>query len=299
MGAVIVTYFPDPAALSTLLKATSPQVWKVILIDNTPAPEMQSTLESLAPEADRIINGTNRGLAAAQNQGIQRAAALGCSHVLLLDQDSVPTQGMTEALVRASAGLQAEGVPLAAVGPRWYDRNRGRNAPFTRLGWARMHKLQCQASDEVIECDTLVASGCLIPLSVLDEVGLMDESLFIDQVDVEWGLRAQSCGRRLFGVCAAELLHAIGERNVRVWFSPGRQIPVHSPVRDYYLVRNTIEVFFRRPAPWRWRLLQAVQLPGLMLVMITQMAPRLQRARRIGRGLLDGLRGRLGSAPFG
>ncbi len=98
----------------------------------------------------------------------------------------------------------------------------------------------------IVECDTLISSGCLIPLSVIDAVGTMESALFIDQVDTEWGLRAQKEGFRLYGVRDAVLTHGIGEDFVRPWFAPRRTLPLHSPVRDYYVVRNTIAVFFRR-----------------------------------------------------
>lgn len=150
----------------------------------------------------------------------------------------------------------------------------------------------------IVECDTLISSGCLIPLSVIDAVGTMESALFIDQVDTEWGLRAQKEGFRLYGVRDAVLTHGIGEDFVRPWFAPWRALPIHSPVRDYYLVRNTIAVFFRRRAPWRWRLLQLTRLPGIVLVMFTQMPRRGARCRSVMRGLRDGALLRLGPAPF-
>jgi rhamnosyltransferase len=125
----------------------------------------------------------------------------------------------------------------------------------------------------------------------------MDATLFIDQIDTEWGLRAQRLGYRLYGVRSAVLTHGIGESFVRPWFAPARTVPVHAPIRDYFLVRNTIAVFFRRAAPWRWRLLQLLRLPALIVVLVTQMPPRRARLRYIVRGLVDGLRGRLGPAP--
>ena len=231
---------------------------------------------------------------------IGRARERNCDHVLLLDQDSLPAPQMVDRLRAALRRLQSAGVRVAAVGPRWLDRHGGHDAPFVRVGLGRLYKLHCsQGADEAIECDTLVASGCLIPLASLDAIGPMDDRLFIDQVDVEWGLRAQARGFRLYGVCDAVLLHGIGEAAVRVWFAKGRRVPVHSPVRDYYLVRNAITVFFRRPAPWRWRLLQAIRLPGLVFVLTMQMPPRLERARYIGRALVDALRGRLGPLATG
>jgi rhamnosyltransferase len=149
----------------------------------------------------------------------------------------------------------------------------------------------------VVECDTLVASGCLIPMPSLDALGPMDEALFIDQIDVEWGLRAQAHGYRLFGVCGAWLGHAIGTHYVRPWFAPGRRVPVHAPLRDYYLMRNSVTVFFVRAAPWRWRLLQLLRLAGVALVLVTQVPPRGERLRLLAAGLRDALARRLGPAP--
>lgn len=296
VGAVIVTYFPQATLLAALLDAVSPQVEHVVLVDNTPDAQPVVDVSRFASHrCDVIVNGDNLGLATAQNRGIERARDRGCDHVLLLDQDSLPTAQMVDHLRLALRQLQSSGEQVAAVGPRWRDRHSGRDAPFVRLGFGRLRKLLCsEHSREPIQCDTLVASGCLIPLASLDAIGPMDEKLFIDQVDVEWGLRAQARGYRLFGVCDAVLLHGIGEAAIRVWFAKDRRVPVHSPVRDYYLIRNAITVFFRRPAPWRWRLLQAIRLPGLAFVLTVQMPPRIARLRMILRGVVDALRGRLG-----
>jgi rhamnosyltransferase len=296
---VIVTYFPDRAGLQALLDTTLAQVERVVLVDNTPqTPPFLAEVGSARCHV--VANGRNAGLAEAQNQGIGIARASGCDHVLLLDDDSQPAPDMVRHLWRALEALRARGVAVAAVGPRWHDRHAGRDAPFVRVGFGRTHNIGCDGAappGATIECDTLVSSGCLIPMASLDRIGPMDASLFIDQVDVEWGLRAQAHGFGVHGACDAVLYHGIGTQSVRPWFARGRSVPVHAPVRDYYLVRNILTVFFLRPAPWRWRLLQLVRLPALVLVMVTQMPPRMQRLRLIARGVVDALRRRLGPAP--
>jgi rhamnosyltransferase len=299
VAAVIVTYFPERVALRKLIEVVRPQVERIEIIDNTPVGEAPSALASLGEVDGAVSNGRNVGLAAAQNQGIARARAFAQQFVLLLDQDSLPAPDMVEHLLLACQRLVASGARVAAIGPRRRDRHSGTDAPFVRLGLGRLQKVSCLlGADRTIECDTLVASGCLIPLASLDAVGVMDEPLFIDQIDVEWGMRAHARGYRLFGACDAVLFHGIGDRVVRPWFARGRRIPVHGPLRDYYLVRNIVTVFFRRHAPWRWRLLQAIRLPGLVLVITTQMPPRVERLRMILRGVGDALRGRLGAASF-
>lgn len=291
VGAVIVAYFAADAVIDRLLDAIEQQVEQVVVVDNTPGKEVDAREHQT--RIGRIHNGANLGLAAAHNQGLEWLGERGCTHALLLDQDSMPAHDMVERLLSALRELRLRGIRVAAVGARWQDRHSGRAAPFVRLALGRMVPAS-GASGPGVECDTLVSSGCLIPFEVLQVVGPMDAALFIDQVDTEWGLRAQSHGFRLFGVTDAILTHGIGDSFVRPWFSPRRAVPVHQPVRAYYLVRNTVSVFFRRPAPWRWRLLQLVRLPGVVLVMLTQMPQKALRLQMVIRGVADGFAGRLG-----
>ncbi|MCV5831057.1 hypothetical protein OFN28_30780, partial [Escherichia coli] len=50
-----------------------------------------------------------------------------------------------------------------------------------------------------VDVDHLIASGSLIPVDVFEKIGGMDDSLFIDYVDVEWSLRARYQGLRCYG----------------------------------------------------------------------------------------------------
>ena len=63
----------------------------------------------------------------------------------------------------------------------------------------------------------------------------MREDLFIDWVDIEWCLRAESQGLESYIVPSAIMMHSIGDDTVRVL---GRDINLHSDLRNYYMVRN-------------------------------------------------------------
>ena len=295
VAAVVVCHFPNLEALRAQVHALAAQVGRVIVIDNTPAESSVDMSTLVSDRCNLHSNGRNFGLALAQNDGIRLASEFGHRFVLLMDQDSSPGPTMVARLLDGYEALQAAGNIVGAVGPRWIDRHTNQSAPFVKLGWLRMRQLHCNGPATTVECDTLVASGCLIPLAVIDRVGAMDAELFIDQIDIEWGLRAQRHGYRLYGVCDAVLHHGIGERSVRVWFLRWRNVSVHSPLRDYYIARNIVAVFFRRPAPLRWRLFNLRLLLGLLFVMVTQVPPRRERLRMTLRGIADGLRGRLGA----
>src|SRR5690606_28553167 len=88
---VVVTYDPDPLRLQQLLDATLPQVRDVLLVDNGSETARLGWLRALSDPRLRLIElGCNKGIAAAMNVGIARARGAGCSHLLLLDHDSVP-----------------------------------------------------------------------------------------------------------------------------------------------------------------------------------------------------------------
>src|SRR5690606_10075289 len=104
----------------------------------------------------------------------------------------------------------------------------------------RVRRQTCSADTAVVEVDYVIASGCLIPFDVIETVGGMQEELFIDYVDIEWGLRAQHQGLQSLGVCAAVMQHQLGEKPIRF---RGRLIPVHSPLRHYYHFRNAVWLY--------------------------------------------------------
>ena len=107
------------------------------------------------------------------------------------------------------------------------------------LGFLDFKRLDCDQADAVVNVDFLLSSGSLLPLSALANIGLMDESLFIDHVDTEWCFRAKAHGFQLFGVCDAVMTHALGERRKEIWFLRQRVVPFHKPFRYYYMFRNS------------------------------------------------------------
>ena len=66
------------------------------------------------------------------------------------------------------------------------------------------------------ESDHLISSGSLIRLDVFDKVGLMLEELFIDFVDIEWGMRAKKNGYICYIANNVLMKHSIGDKSVKI-----------------------------------------------------------------------------------
>lgn len=295
--AVVVTYNPDPELLSELCRLTRPQVEHIELVDNGSGPEALAMLESICRNTEGLhLNalGRNLGIGAAQNAGIATARARGADYVLLLDHDSLPAPDMVARLRAAIERQPAGSPPVAAAGPRYADERQTTNpSPFVRLEGFKRVRCECQHENELIEVEHLIASGSLIPMSVLDIVGDMDESLFIDYVDIEWCLRATDAGFRVLGVCNARMQHQLGETPIHFL---GKHLPDHSPIRHYYLIRNALLLQRMPHISLRWKLVDAWQTVMKFGFYALVATPRWPRIRMMTRGLFDGLRGRGG--PF-
>ena len=202
------------------------------------------------------------------------------------------TPGATALASVGSRGVA--GGHVAAVGPLpTEDRPGGDQLVYQDRGWSPKRATAEELDTDLLEVPFLIASGCLISLDALDAVGGMDESLFIDHVDLEWGLRARRAGYRLYCAPRVPLHHSLGDESVLL---PGRAQPVHvhAPVRNYYILRNTIILIRRDIMPWRWRVRYcywAVKYAAFNALAVDRLP---ERRALLWRGFRDGLRGRRG-----
>jgi rhamnosyltransferase len=294
--AVLVTHRPQLEVLAEQLAALAPQVGHIVLVDNaSPDPAFRDFCAG-HPEVQLLALPENRGLAHALNAGIERARSLaGTDCVLLMDQDSVPLPDMVRELGAALARLATHG-KVAAVGPRFRDAREAADAPFVHIRFPFNRKLRCDGRCAEVRCDFLITSGCLVPLAVLDDVGGMDDALFIDNIDLDWCFRAAAAGHALYGVCAAGLGHRLGDTRKRIPGLP-RGIVVHAPRRLFYMMRNRVLLYRRGYTPWRWVAQDVPRLVVKFLLFALVIAPRRKNVRCMLAGLRAGIAGRTAPPP--
>lgn len=286
--AVVVTFQPDLDALGLQIKALRPQVARMVIVDNASPVDLAAWCQAEALQVDAVLRmEQNLGIGGAQNRGIDWARAQGASHVLLMDQDSVPDVDMVAQLLGA---LQMR-PDAGAAGPLHADpRQPVAHSPFVCLEGLRFRRLPC-AAGTVHVVDHLIASGCLIPFTVLDRVGDMRADWFIDFVDVEWSLRARAADLVLLGVCSARMAHGLGGPPIVFM---GRRFLAYPAWRHYFQVRNAV-LLYREPfVPLRWALASAWRL--LMKIGFNCIAgrSRWQHFKATVRGLWHGAWGKVG-----
>ncbi|WP_146604334.1 glycosyltransferase family 2 protein [Rhodoplanes roseus] len=268
----MVCHHPDPALLQSVLDAVAPQVARVLVVAN----DGHAPPGPLPAGAEVVVPPRNLGLGAAYNLALRWAAEHDATHLLLLDQDSVPAPGMVAFLRAAFDGTPGEKV--AAAGPLWRDRTSGRDGHFVQLG--RIGVRRCRPPPgSVVPVDFLLSSGTLVGLAAAARIGDFDERLFIDHVDTEWCLRARAAGWTLRGVADARLAHALGCGPFPGPFGTlAPRIAHYPPERTYHLVRNSVALWRRPGVGWAWRIAD-MRRTAAMVALHLLFAP--QRVRRL------------------
>ena len=216
----------------------------------------------------------------------------GCSHILLLDQDSALPDGMVKKLLDAECQLLAAGKKVAAVGPLFVEEKTGEISRTVRHRWFGIKREVVDRNGAApVETDYLIASGSLIRASVLREIGGMMDALFIDWVDIEWGLRARACGFGSYLVPGALLRHSVGDLSVKIW---GKSLPFHNDLRNCYIVRNSVYLLRVKTMGWQWRILTVPRIPHYIYLYFWHSQHRMKSLRLLMHAFWDGLRGKLG-----
>jgi rhamnosyltransferase len=174
---------------------------------------------------------------------------------------------------------------VAATGPRVHDERDDHEFPFIRLAWPRNRHLRCASSEGTVACDFLISSGCLLSIDAFEAIGEFDETLFIDNVDLEWCFRASG----------ARLDHRLGDERLSI--VNGYEIVVHSPERLYYMTRNRLMLYWRGYMPLSWKLKDAVRGLAKCAATVALVRPRAQYARMTLRAFRDAAARRGGKLP--
>ena len=250
------------------------QVDGVIYIDNA------SSIAPLFPEDEKVIvlrNRINEGLAKAQNQGIECAKNKGAEHILLLDQDSELGTGMVSSLLCQLESLQSVGKNVGVICPvkeSAFDGSVG--LEITSLSY----KIQAKQVESTTEVAYSIASGMLIPMSVIRKVGGMNENLFIDGLDLEWCFRATHNGYKIYVTPGARLYHRLGN-------GKKDRILSHSKMREYYITRNDIYLSKQKHIPLGYRMRK--KLTPYARLLISLVRGNFKYVRSELRGIKDGL----------
>lgn len=289
IAAIVVTYNPGER-FKNLIDALVGQVTNIYVVDNN---SVNKDLLFYRNELSLkyILLDDNYGIARAQNVGIRAAINDSFDYILLLDHDSVPSKEMASRLLEVSQNLSASGIKVAAVGPRYFDKRQSNPPPFINFNGPFVKRMSCSKPNRIIPVSYLIASGSLISCSTFQSVGFMLDDLFIDYVDIEWGMRARLSGFQSFGVCDVFMDHDLGDVPIDFF---GKKIPLHSPLRHYYLFRNAIFLYKTSAFSVSWKFGDFFRLILKFFFYSFFVESRLEHIKMMLKGISHGLINKMG-----
>lgn len=271
ISAVIVLYSPDIFHLQKFINELLEQVDKIILVDNTPI--MVRSYDKSRFSSENIIYldlSDNYGIAKAQNIGIKKALELNSEYIVIFDQDSSVSEDFISGLLNIDKALRVDGLKIAAVGPAFIDIKTNLLAPVIQFDGLKVNKITPKNDELYTRADFIISSGSLLHKSVFSKIGLMMEDLFIDFVDIEWGLRANKLGYHCYVANKIIMEHSIGDRSFKLPFL-NKHVNIHSDFRRYFIIRNAIFLILYSNLQISWRLAQipkTLQYFGFLILFV-------------------------------
>jgi len=281
VAAVIVTYNPDQE-FKERIELIKNQVARVIVVDNYSLPLVRQMLRALKSSKIEVIENTsNKGLAAALNQGVLWAKKLGYSWVLTLDQDTTVDNDMVKSLVSIYSQCP------------FYEKI-GLIGSNSRSKYSGRLYINCQNSKkDFIKVKTIITSGSLLSLTAYEKAGPFREDFFIEGIDLEYCLRLRKYGYEVLLSCRPLMTHAAGKMEEHHFFGRVILVANHEPWRYYLMTRNLLEIFFiyfwREPI---WILEASFNFMKTVIKIILYEDAKMLKLKYLNKGIWDALFGR-------
>jgi rhamnosyltransferase len=277
--AIVVTYNPGSVVVHNI-ETLLAQVDHVVLVDNGSLAQTDSYLLPLAAgEGCTLIrNSENLGIAAALNIGLLWAIKASYQWIATFDQDScVSDNFISRMLDTYHQATEKKGIALIA--PQCVDAKSGVRG-----------RLMKGHNQEILAAMT---SGNVIPTSTFEKIGVFDETLFMDYVDIEFCLRARRSGMRILQ-SPAVLFHSLGNTTYHCVLGQSFGATNHSAARRYYITRNRLRLLGRFATDWRWawREIRAILFEIAKIVLVEE--NKLEKFRAILHGVVGAITCRYG-----
>lgn len=287
-GVIFVLYHPSEAFLRNLEKAAA-SGQNVVAIDNSPQPDL-ALYEVLQRQGCTVLHNANRGgLAGAYNRGAELLLERGCEVIFLLDQDSDIGDDFFAAMMQACEREQGEAFIL---GPKIYEINLEKFMVVMPPGrrWPKPQKMR-EPTEGVFDTLFVISSGSAISAQAYRQLGAFREDFFIEYIDIEYGLRANTLGVPVRMNAAVTMRQTTGqiERHGRLFTTN------HAAWRRYYGARNGVYTLRLYRAHWGLHWLGGLLALHQAFNVLLFEPQKLRKLLAIACGYVDGRRGRLGT----
>ena len=202
--------------LASLLAQGNAKELAIIVVDNASSDGTAAMVQREFPQVHLIRNDRNLGFARANNQGIRNSQG---RFIMLLNSDTRTPSGSIRTLVEFMAGHPDAGV----VGPRLVQPdgtvqaygfgNDPTPGYLLRRGLSRLllrRPLHDWQTDQIQRVDWVSGACLLARHAAVEQVGLLDEAMFMYYEDNDWCLRIRQAGWNIYYDPLVSVVHLRG-----------------------------------------------------------------------------------------
>ena len=239
LSIIIVNYKTESVTLKCLKSVFDADYEKykteVIVIDNASCDGSPEAIKKAYPEINLIINDANLGFSKANNIGMRAAKG---DYVLLLNSDTEvkpDTISRCLAYIKKHPEIGALGckvlLPDGTLDPAckrsfptpmsgvFHTLKLDRTFPKNKIFGA--YDLTYLDENKIYSLHCITGAFMMVPMSVINEVGMLDEDYFMYGEDIDWCYRIKQAGYQVVYYPKAEITHykrvsGFGKRNPKV-----------------------------------------------------------------------------------
>jgi len=219
-----VSYFLEQC-LNSVYRSRGIEHMEVIVVDNRSSDNSVAMIKQKFPQVLLMENARNLGFSKANNQGIEQAKG---AYVVLLNPDTVVEEHTLEKTLKTFESDEK----IGGIGVRMVD-GKGKFLPESKRGlptpWVAFYKvfglaalfprskrfgkyhLTYLSSTENHDVDVLSGAYMGLRVSMLERVGLLDETFFMYGEDIDLSYRIQQAGYKNRYLAETTIIHYKGE----------------------------------------------------------------------------------------
>jgi len=193
---------------------------RIIVVDNgSNENDLRNLGEGVTGNVEIIKNHQNLGFAAANNVGMKRALGQGCTHVLLLNNDTIVTRDFLSQLLDGLDAYPQAGIATPKI--LYLDRKDTIWAAGGRLVWWFNHfnigmeqkAVACCGEARVVD---FVSGACmLLKREVIEKIGFLPLDYFMGMEDIDYCYHARQFGYLSLYWPKSEIYHKVSASYMR------------------------------------------------------------------------------------
>jgi len=288
----VVAYNPKPDQINRLVESLLSCIKWLVVVDNNSSDTSYLQQLQYIPKVKIIYNSENKGVSGGINQIISYAREVEAKFVTAFDQDTKISIGLVDVLANDFEKLLESGELVAAVGPLVVDDYTNQSLPFINFRLplnAKYRQPLSKQGKQLVECDFLISSGCLMSVKALDEIGSMNEALFMDNVDLDWCFRAVHKRYKVYGDFGTAIRQQIGENYTQIPFTKA-VIRYHDYGRIYYMTWNMMWLYRQNYTNRFWIVHDVLRFAGKFVFLLLFKVKRNVLLKSTIRGIIDSMR---------